>query len=347
MALRPKNILTTAIAGIVTAAILGGCTGMALAANQDEGTIPQSGDLCGGTGGKGQIVGVGNSDFTLKRYDNGSDQTIHLTGQATIDTSAGPITLSGLKIGDNVTLVGSPDPDGSFTANTVLVCAAAATATAGPSTSLGTENSSVEYEHVSGIINTVMLLCVSLIWFGSALYLYIKKRKGLVYLLFFTIFYIYFCEVLNVTLIEFQSLLLLRYFVPDLMLRGVSAGRSLNLIPLVTLRLADVHTSLLNVLMMMPFGFGLPFITDFRFKKTVIAGMLVSIAIEFLQFVTGFLSNTTFRIADINDVIFNTLGVAIGFILFVQFIQVYRRMIRSWNMRSNSVLQYIAKRPQV
>lgn len=86
------------------------------------GKIPQSGDLCGGTGGKGEIVSVGNNEFTMKRHDDGSDQVVHLTGQATIRTSAGSASLSDLKIGYSVTLMGRPNPDGSFTANTVVVC---------------------------------------------------------------------------------------------------------------------------------------------------------------------------------------------------------------------------------
>jgi hypothetical protein len=86
------------------------------------GEIPQSGDLCGGTGGRGQIVSVGNNEFTMKRYDDGSDQVVHLTGQTIIKTSDGSASLSDLKIGWSVTLVGGPNPDGSFTADTVLVC---------------------------------------------------------------------------------------------------------------------------------------------------------------------------------------------------------------------------------
>ncbi len=85
------------------------------------GEIPQSGDLCGGTGGNGQIVSVGNNEFTIKRKD-GSDLVVHLTGQATIKTSAGSASLSDLKIGYRVTLVGDRNPDGSFTADTVVVC---------------------------------------------------------------------------------------------------------------------------------------------------------------------------------------------------------------------------------
>jgi hypothetical protein len=83
--------------------------------------IPQSGDLCDGTGGNGQIVSVGNNEFTIKRNDDGSDQVIHLTGQAAIQTSAGSASLSDMKIGYRVTLVGGPNPDGSFNADTVVV----------------------------------------------------------------------------------------------------------------------------------------------------------------------------------------------------------------------------------
>ena len=87
------------------------------------GEIPQSEDLCGGTGGNGQIVSVGNNEFTMKRNDDdGNEQVVHLSSQAIIKTSAGSVSLSDLKIGYRVTLVGGPNPDGSFTADTVVVC---------------------------------------------------------------------------------------------------------------------------------------------------------------------------------------------------------------------------------
>ena len=61
---------------------------------------------------------------------------------------------------------------------------------------------------------------------------------------------------------------------------------------------------------------------------------------------SGLLTKTTFRIADINDVIFNTIGVSIGYILFVGFVRIYLHL--SHNGRSaNPILQYIAERPQV
>ncbi len=74
-------------------------------------------DLCGGTGGTGQIIAVGNNSITIKRRD-GVEQTIKLTKQTTIKTSAGPATNADLKIGDRVTVI----IDETETASVILVC---------------------------------------------------------------------------------------------------------------------------------------------------------------------------------------------------------------------------------
>lgn len=88
----------------------------------------QAGDLCGGTGGNGQIISVENNKFTIELKD-GRNQIINLANQATIETVSGPVSPSVLKTGDRVTLIGGPNPDGSFTADTVVVCSAPGTAT--------------------------------------------------------------------------------------------------------------------------------------------------------------------------------------------------------------------------
>ena len=191
------------------------------------------------------------------------------------------------------------------------------------------------------------ILLFGLIWIGTVTFLRLKKKKSVVYLIFFTIFYSYLFKVLDYTLFQFQSLLLLKHFMPDLILNGQAVGKSLNLIPLVTLTPQDLKTSFLNILLLVPFGFGLPFMTDFRMKKIVVMGALFSIVIEFLQLVTGFIAKITFRIADINDVVFNTVGVAIGYILFVGFVRIYRHISHNWEISANPILRYIAERPQI
>jgi len=191
------------------------------------------------------------------------------------------------------------------------------------------------------------VLLFGLIGIGIVTFLRLKKKKSLVYLIFFTIFYVYIVKVLDYTLFQFQSLLLLKHFMPDLILHGQTVGKNMNLIPLITLTPEDLKTSLLNILLLIPFGFGLPFITNFRMKKIVVIGALFSIVIEFLQLITGFMAKITFRIADINDVIFNTVGVAAGYILFVGFVRICRHISHNWEISANPILRYIAERPQI
>ena len=191
------------------------------------------------------------------------------------------------------------------------------------------------------------VLISGLIWICIVTFLRLKKKKSLVYLIFFTIFYVYIVKVLDYTLFQFQSLILLKYFMPDLILNGQTAEKSINLIPFIALTPQDVKTSLLNILLLIPFGFGLPFITNYRMKKIVLIGALFSIFIEFMQLITGYMAKITFRIADINDVIFNTVGVAIGYILFVGFVRIYRHLSPHWEISGNPILRYIAERPQI
>jgi glycopeptide antibiotics resistance protein len=134
---------------------------------------------------------------------------------------------------------------------------------------------------------------------------------------------------------------------PDLILNGQTVGKSMNLIPLITLTPQDLKSSLLNILLLIPFGFGLPFITNHRLKKVVVIGALFSVGIELLQLVTGLVAKITFRVADINDVIFNTVGVAIGYVLFVGFVRIFRNISHGWEISANPILRYIAERPQI
>jgi len=152
-------------------------------------------------------------------------------------------------------------------------------------------------------------------WFALAWHLH-RRGRNLAYVALFTVFFVYGFKVLDYTLFQYQSLLLLQHFEPNLILNGVPDDERLNLVPVVTLESSDLRTSLLNVAMMVPFGLGLPFLTGLRWRSVVTAGALVSVAIELLQLVTGLLGGITFRVADVNDVIFNATGTGFGYLLF-------------------------------
>lgn len=80
------------------------------------------GDLCGGTGGIGEVVSKETETITLKRRNTRENFLVYFTDQATIEDKTGSIAVSDLNIGDRVTLVGDANPDGSFVADTLLVC---------------------------------------------------------------------------------------------------------------------------------------------------------------------------------------------------------------------------------
>lgn len=81
-----------------------------------------------------------------------------------------------------------------------------------------------------------------------------------------------------------------------------------NLIPFAGMG-ADLKNCLLNVVLFVPLGFGLPLLwKKYRAgKRTVLFGLLMSLAIEALQVFT-------YRATDVNDVITNTLGTALGYL---------------------------------
>jgi len=87
-----------------------------------EGEISQnSGDPCGGTGGNGEIIMMGNNSITLQR-NNESDLLVTFANTVDVRMSAGPGSVSDLKIGERVTLIGGMNPDNTFRADALFVC---------------------------------------------------------------------------------------------------------------------------------------------------------------------------------------------------------------------------------
>jgi glycopeptide antibiotics resistance protein len=75
--------------------------------------------------------------------------------------------------------------------------------------------------------------------------------------------------------------------------------------------------ALLNILLTVPFGFGLPFVLDVRARDVLLIGVLFSVGIELTQLLADalYLALPTWSV-DINDVILNSFGVVLGYIAF-------------------------------
>jgi glycopeptide antibiotics resistance protein len=193
----------------------------------------------------------------------------------------------------------------------------------------------------ASLLSLMIVFVFGVLWIGFTALLRVRHKKDFVYLLFFTIFFVYIYNVLSHTLFQFQSLIILKYFVPDLILNGQADGKCINLIPLISLTEADLKTSLLNILLMMPFGFGLPFLARVRLGRVTFLAGIFSILIEFLQLTSGLLANITFRIADINDVLFNTLGGLSGYLIFLLFIRLVHIVFQNTAEPKNPILRYV------
>lgn len=92
---------------------------------------------------------------------------------------------------------------------------------------------------------------------------------------------------------------------------GFAASLSQAKISLIPFRSGGVFTYFMNIIMVMPLGFLLPYIwRNFRrVSKVALTGFLFSVFIEFSQLFTN-------RLVDIDDLIMNTLGAILGYIVW-------------------------------
>lgn len=113
----------------------------------------------------------------------------------------------------------------------------------------------------------------------------------------------------------------LRFEPEDLALpRQPGMSPSIELVPFL-LASGDVMTRdqvIGNLLLGVPFGFGLPFVWRTSASGALFAGLLFSCSIEAIQaLLNAFGVAFPPRTADINDVLLNTLGVAFGILAFL------------------------------
>lgn len=160
-----------------------------------------------------------------------------------------------------------------------------------------------------------------------------KKNNQYSFLFVLTLFYIYLVMVIKYT--QFPILW------DDLYVDAESYKVSYNLVPLFNLTSGQFTTSVLNIILFLPFGFLFYILSRFSFSKTIFMGFLTSFLVELVQFCISFLTKVSFRVFDVNDLIFNTLGVFIGIIVFIFFSFLIKKIIDIKYLKTNSFLNYI------
>ena len=90
----------------------------------------------------------------------------------------------------------------------------------------------------------------------------------------------------------------------------------------------------LNVVLTVPFGFGLPFVIRLPGRSVLLVGLLVSLGIELAQLAADalYLALPPWSI-DINDVFLNSLGVAVGYGAFRVLSAVYAKSVGRVSVR--------------
>lgn len=76
-----------------------------------------------------------------------------------------------------------------------------------------------------------------------------------------------------------------------------------------------------NVILFIPMWFFIPFIWKSKsyFKNALLTGILCSFLIELFQHIISLLLGFNYKITDIDDILLNTIGFAIGFVLYKLF----------------------------
>ncbi len=136
-----------------------------------------------------------------------------------------------------------------------------------------------------------------------------NKQKFLI-----SVFYLYLCCVLYVTILPLDLTPDFKWLYHESV--PVDYGNIIPFEDLFKSRHGAMKSILLNILMTMPFGFFMSFIfVKTNFKRVITSTFILSLSIELFQLLTTiFLLNH--RIFDVTDLITNTLGGIIGYLIY-------------------------------
>lgn len=104
----------------------------------------------------------------------------------------------------------------------------------------------------------------------------------------------------------------------DVMRRNTTLERGINLVPFRDLAGGGSGTRQLagNLLLGVPFGFGLPFVIRRPNRGLLAWGVGFAASIELIQLAMNMLYGFPYRVVDVNDFLLNSLGVILGLAAF-------------------------------
>ncbi len=165
------------------------------------------------------------------------------------------------------------------------------------------------------IIDFAVLAVIYILFYFKRL-----KSRDNWYKLVFTLTYIYLSLVLFVTLMPFQ------FFCPNE--SGIDFNR-VNFIPFNDLSLGHYgaeREAVLNIIMFMPLGFLLPNLKKRGFFKIFFTSLGLTLFIEVNQLLYNWSGSVYERSFDVTDLINNTIGGILGFLCYLLFRPLLRRL---------------------
>ncbi|KPN14810.1 hypothetical protein AKG37_07035 [Bacillus australimaris] len=177
------------------------------------------------------------------------------------------------------------------------------------------------------------------IYIAFAALLKLKYKKSYTYLLFFSIMTFYVYHVINLTQFPITIDETQRENFKEVFGGKNNVLVEMNVIPFSEgVSLASFY----NVFMTIPLGFGLPFLIKATFKKIFSVGLLVGILFEGFQLIVGLYAGYSFRVVDIDDIIYNLLGTLIGYVfLFKLFIRFFKLILSKFEIDFNPIISHI------
>ena len=102
-----------------------------------------------------------------------------------------------------------------------------------------------------------------------------------------------------------------------------------------------VRSIIENIILTVPFGFGINFLIQIKSKYFLGLALAVGFVFEFSQLVISIAFRSGFRTVDVNDMILNGTGVLIGYVLFRLFAWSWIKVTKRFHFKYKGLMAAI------
>lgn len=149
-----------------------------------------------------------------------------------------------------------------------------------------------------------------------------KQKRSFSYMFFFSIFWVYLMFGIDKV---FFPLEISGTYVDEM--RQVSIISFINFAPFFLDQFGvtanEVRLIIYNILLTIPFGFGINFLIRIRTKKIFVIALILGVGLELVQLLISLILGYPYRVIDINDAFCNAIGTLLGYGLFKLFSLLY------------------------